>query len=594
MILRGMTCLNSRRKGVDMDRALATSAYAAVLVLLYVAAVSQALAADADAAPVRPAMIGHRGDGTGVFPDDCRPVTEWSERRNVVWKSPLANLGHTSPVCVGHRVFVMCEPGWEHDSPLLVCIDARDGKVLWQREVDQFSQLPDDQRQEAAALRTRFFELWREAYRMAYEAVDASEETIARLRARADELEIPYKQKGRVWSFGHNAFWHGKTPPYKTLEKEYDFKMPVWHYAVAGMAHATPVCDGEHIYVMTAYKVVACYDMQGELKWMRWHRDEPYTHYVQPDKWHERDRGMHFTSSFICSPVLIGDLLIVNANANLRAYDKHTGETRWERSLRQINYMLGPPVPLTLAAPDGESVDAVFLSSGELVRVSDGKVLTDNVGSFAAAVAPIALGGDTIFGVNGMSGGAYHIQPGRRFTEKGGVAVRFRLTGPDTAEAQQVWFNRKAGEYEMIPVFHRDLLFMNRIPLAFDAATGELRATPDRGRTGQYRTSESLCIAGGHIFALNNTGKCAVYKADESLAIVALNDLDETAPIEGRKREQIIAQTGKDGPESWYAWQFGRTSPFFSGNRIFIRSFDYLYCIGDADEPFRPSAAFDR
>ena len=70
-------------------------------------------------------MIGSRYDGTGVYPPGCTPVTKWPEARNIVWKTPLPNMGNGSPICVGERVFVMCEPGWTHDAPLLVCVDAR-------------------------------------------------------------------------------------------------------------------------------------------------------------------------------------------------------------------------------------------------------------------------------------------------------------------------------------------------------------------------------------------------------------------------------------------------------------------------------------
>ena len=41
------------------------------------------------------------------------------------------------------------------------------------------------------------------------------------------------------------------------------------------------------------------------------------------------------------------------------------------------------------------------------------------------------------------------------------------------------------------------------------------------------------------------------------------------------------AATYKTKQSEWYTWSWGRALPFFSGNRIFIRSFDNLYCIGN-------------
>jgi len=143
-----------------------------------------------------------------------------------------------------------------------------------------------------------------------------------------------------------------------------------------------------------------------------------------------------------------------------------------------------------------------------------------------------------------------------------------------------------------MPVHHNGIVFCDDLPIAYNAKTGTVIGRADR-RAKQHRSSEGLTVAGGHLFTLNRFGKSAVFKADASMELISLNDLDETAPIEGAKRDQIIAQTGFDEPDRWYAWQFGRTSPFFSGNRLFIRSFDFLYCIGRADEPFTPSKAFE-
>lgn len=78
-----------------------------------------------------PMWRGARGDGhsteTGV-------PTRWSATENVVWKIEIPGKGHSSPIVSGDRVFVTTslEP---QDKRVLLCIDRKDGKVLWERVV---------------------------------------------------------------------------------------------------------------------------------------------------------------------------------------------------------------------------------------------------------------------------------------------------------------------------------------------------------------------------------------------------------------------------------------------------------------------------
>jgi outer membrane protein assembly factor BamB len=92
---------------------------------------------------------GASGAGTGT------PVTEWNAAagKNILWKTPIPGLGHSSPVIWGDRVFVTTalpvngepalklgmygsvEPveGEPAQSFRVYCLDRRSGKVLWDR-----------------------------------------------------------------------------------------------------------------------------------------------------------------------------------------------------------------------------------------------------------------------------------------------------------------------------------------------------------------------------------------------------------------------------------------------------------------------------
>ena len=70
-----------------------------------------------------------------------------------------------------------------------------------------------------------------------------------------------------------------------------------------------------------------------------------------------------------------------------------------------------------------------------------------------------------------------------------------------------------------------------------------------------------------------SVGTCEVFTLDGKK--VATNVLP-VAPVEGEKSAQIIEQTG------YPTWQFSYSCPFtIAGNRIYIRSNDDLWCIGE-------------
>ena len=124
-------------------------------------------------------MIGFRGDGTGVFPEDCRPPTEFDgvTGKNLVWKAPLPNFGNGSPIVVGRKAFVVCEAGWPEgaDCATLLCFDAATGKELWKRELDEFATMPPDRAKQAREVRKEYYRRMRRLNTMMFEYQSADE-----------------------------------------------------------------------------------------------------------------------------------------------------------------------------------------------------------------------------------------------------------------------------------------------------------------------------------------------------------------------------------------------------------------------------------
>ncbi len=78
-----------------------------------------------------PGWRGPRLDGTSA--EKNLPL-RWSATENVAWKTPLPGVGHSSPAIQGDRVFITtCI--LDKLQRVLLCLDRRDGKILWQRVV---------------------------------------------------------------------------------------------------------------------------------------------------------------------------------------------------------------------------------------------------------------------------------------------------------------------------------------------------------------------------------------------------------------------------------------------------------------------------
>lgn len=80
----------------------------------------------------------------GVTTETNLPL-KWSEKENVVWRTVLPGPGSSSPIVVGERVFLTSYSGYGVDVSApgemkdlkrhAICLNRRDGKIVWQHEV---------------------------------------------------------------------------------------------------------------------------------------------------------------------------------------------------------------------------------------------------------------------------------------------------------------------------------------------------------------------------------------------------------------------------------------------------------------------------
>ena len=71
-------------------------------------------------------------DGSGVANNQNIPVTFSDE--SILWKTPIAGLGHSSPVVCKNHLFLQSS-SISGDQRMLLCIDAKTGKQNWSRSL---------------------------------------------------------------------------------------------------------------------------------------------------------------------------------------------------------------------------------------------------------------------------------------------------------------------------------------------------------------------------------------------------------------------------------------------------------------------------
>jgi outer membrane protein assembly factor BamB len=70
----------------------------------------------------------------GVAAPGQTPPLKWSEKENVLWKTPVPGRGHGSPIVVGDHVYLPTAE-LKTETQSVLCYDRHTGKLLWQTEI---------------------------------------------------------------------------------------------------------------------------------------------------------------------------------------------------------------------------------------------------------------------------------------------------------------------------------------------------------------------------------------------------------------------------------------------------------------------------
>jgi hypothetical protein len=297
-----------------------------------------------------------------------------------------------------------------------------------------------------------------------------------------------------------------------------------------GYASGTPVSDGKNVFAFFGKAGVAGWTVDGK---KLWHKD-----LGQMSSNREWGSGS--------SPVLFGNILIVNASEESRAIiglNAETGEELWKAEYNRLELCYATPV---LTKGEGDVMEAVISMPGEVwgLNATSGKIRwfceIDNGGN----VSPSVVVGEDAF----YTFGGYPTQQTN--------AIR-RPGRKDITETHRIWQARDSSYVPTPLLFENHLYWVNDRGQSFvvNAETGET-VTRERLRnlkSGGRAVYASPIKSGNHLYVVTRRSGTYVFEATPEMKQVATSDpLDES--------------------------DFNAT-PAISGGKIYLRSNEAIYCV---------------
>jgi outer membrane protein assembly factor BamB len=270
-----------------------------------------------------------------------------------------------------------------------------------------------------------------------------------------------------------------------------------------GYACPTPTTDGRTVYCAFGSSVLAALDLQGQIVWRR--EIVPYS----------------FDVTLGSSPILYQDTLILlcamakPSDSKVIAWDKQTGNVRWQQPLPQTGFGHSTPVLLPIrgkmqlifaasgASPSAEALQSLDPATGKPIWWCWG----------AGDTASPAYGGGLIYFDSGRGGSGVAVDP----TGKG-----------DVSDTHIKWQVDQVPEGIGSPTIVGDYIYRLHVPGILKCWRLDDGSQVYAGRLeGLSTTWASPIVDGNNRIYYANAGKSFVIQSGPQLKVLAVNDLGD-------------------------------------------------------------------
>jgi outer membrane protein assembly factor BamB len=266
-----------------------------------------------------------------------------------------------------------------------------------------------------------------------------------------------------------------------------------------GHASATPVTDGQRVYVSFGPRGLMAFDMNGKLVW------------------HQNLGPMDAYHGTAGSPLLYKDRIILYqdqySESFIAAFDSRTGRPLW-RTPRNANVGWGTPIAIRLA-----NRDEIIVHSQQRVQAYDpatGRELWRCNGSLYEVIPTPVVGYGMVFCSSGRAGPTLAIRPGG---------------SGDVTRSHLVWSSPRGSPFVPSPILYGEYLYivndMASIVTCLEAATGRSVWQGRLGTPQREGFSASPVAVDGKIFFTNDDGETFVLRAGPRFELLHVNRIGE-------------------------------------------------------------------
>lgn len=300
------------------------------------------------------------------------------------------------------------------------------------------------------------------------------------------------------------------------------------HHSTNTFSSASPVTDGEHVVSFFGSRGLFCYDMDGNEVW-------------------KKDLGNMPTRNGFgegSSPTLHGNVLIVlwdnEVDSYVVAFDKRNGKQLWRQSRDEKT---GWTTPYVLTH---EGVTQVVINATNKVRSYDlqtGALIWECGGQTTNTIPSIVADAHNVYALSGYRGNM-------------AMAIALGGKGDLTGSESIQWKVTRGTPYVPSPLLYDGRLWFtqgnNAVITCLNPQSGELHYAQERlsGSSGFYASPVGVS---DRVYLAGRNGKTTVIESSDKLNILSVNELDGEID----------------------------SSPAVSGNALYIRSHNHLYCIAE-------------